>query len=41
MPKTADNILEDIYDRTNPPADCGLCIFISSFAGLLWMLVKL
>ena len=41
MPTTADQVIEDIYDKTNGSPDCGLCIFITSFASFLWMLVKL
>lgn len=41
LQKTADDVFDDIYDKTNPPADCGLCIFITCIAGLLWTLVGL
>lgn len=39
--RTADSTFDEIYDATDPPADCGLCIFIASVAALLWTLVKL
>lgn len=38
--RTADSTLDELIDKNSASGACGLCLFITSIAGLVWTLIR-